>query len=163
MWQWRLVADCSIIEAWTRVKMTVYWTKVWNYNEPVGPLQFSAEGWREDARNKLEPGDLVVLVGTKGEPTQEGEQGRVLGLMEPTRERVLSLDFDLPTRPEDFDDRHNYKWPYGLLNRHAWRIIDREPLEVISSRPFYMDAVLWLVALRDAEAAKVMALRREPA
>jgi len=30
----------------------------------VGPLQFSTQGWRENALEKLQPGDLVVLVGT---------------------------------------------------------------------------------------------------
>jgi hypothetical protein len=121
------------------------------------------DGYRQEARNKLQPGDLVVLVGTKGERTAGDEQGRLLGIMEPTTESVLSLDFDLPTRPEHFDDAENYRWPYALLNRSAWRILDRQPLEAVSDRPFYIDAAVRLVEVTDAEAAKVMALRREPA
>jgi hypothetical protein len=143
--------------------MTVYLTKVWGFSEPVGPLQFGAEGWRERAQEVLNPGDLVVLVGTKREPTPEAEWGRLLGMMEPTTEPVLWLDFDLPTRPEDFDEQNNYKWPYGLLNRRAWRIIERQPLEAISNRSFNMDAAAGIVPLTDAEASKAMTLRREPA
>lgn len=143
--------------------MTVYLTKVWGFSEPVGPLQFSTEGWRDRARRSLRPGDLVVLVGTKGPPTDEDERGRLLGIMEPTTEPVLSLDFDLPTRPEHFDESANYKWPYGLLNRNAWRLLDRPLLEDISDRSFNMDAVLGLVELTSMEADRILALGRTEA
>ena len=144
--------------------MTIYLTKVWSFSEPVGPLQFSTEGWRERARHEqLKPGDLVILVGTKNERTVEADRGLILGMMEPTIEPVFSLDFNLPTRLVDFDEQNNYKWPYGLLNHRAWRMIDRKPLEFISDRNFYMDSAQGLVPLTDAEAAKVMELRKEPA
>jgi hypothetical protein len=143
--------------------MTVYLTKVWGFSEPVGPLQFSTEGWRDRARRSLRPGDLVVLVGTKGPPTVDDERGRLLGVMEPTTEPVLSLDFDLPTRPEHFDESANYKWPYGLLNRNAWRLLDRPLLEDISDRSFNMDSALGLVELTPAEAERILALRRTEA
>lgn len=141
--------------------MTVYLTKVWGFSEPCGPLQFSTEGWRDRARAELQPGDLVILVGTKGEPTDEAEQGRVLGMMEPTNQIVLSMDFDLPTRTHDFNDEGKYRWPYGLLNWRAWEIPVRPPLEEISTRRFRSDAASGIVALSDDEAAKVMQLDRE--
>jgi hypothetical protein len=75
--------------------MTVYFTKVWSFDVPVGPLQFSTRGWRDRARQMLKGGDLVALVGTKGEPTADTDRGRLLGIMEPTTELVRSLDFDL--------------------------------------------------------------------
>jgi hypothetical protein len=55
--------------------MTIYMTKVWRFDEPVGPLQFSTPGWRDRVRADLKPGDLVVLVGTKTENTDENERG----------------------------------------------------------------------------------------
>lgn len=143
--------------------MTVYLTKVWGFTEPVGPLQFSTEGWRDRARRSLRSGDLVVLVGTKGPPTVDDERGRLLGVMEPTTEPVLSLDFDLPTRPEHFDESANYKWPYGLLNRNAWRLLDRPLLEDISDRSFNMDSALGLVELTPTETERILALRRTEA
>lgn len=141
--------------------MTVYLTKVWGFREPCGPLQFSMEGWRDRARAELKPDDLVILVGTKGDPTDTGDRGRILGMMEPTTQIVLSMDFDLPTREVHFNDAGEYRWPYGLLNRRAWRIPTRPLLEEVSTRPFAMDAVSGIVLLTGEEAAKVMRLPRE--
>jgi hypothetical protein len=141
--------------------MTVYFTKVWGFDAPVGPLQFSTQGWRDRAREMLKPGDLVVLVGTKGEPTADANRGRLLGMMEPTPERVMSLDFDLSIAPNHYNEDGEYKWPYGLLNRRAWKLIDRPPLEEISDRRFSMDAALGIVTFTDREAAEVLKLRRE--
>lgn len=94
--------------------MAFYLTKVWGFSVPCGPLQFSTRGWRNRAREKLSPGDLVVLVGTKEPPTTDEEQGRLLGIMEPTTNPVMSLDFPLETFPHDFTEQ-GYRWPYGLL------------------------------------------------
>jgi hypothetical protein len=84
--------------------------------------------------------------------------------MEPTTQPTFWQDFDLATRSEHFDEDGEYRWPYGLLNRAAWRIlgVDRRPLEEISSREFYMDAALGIVPLTETEAASAMALAREP-
>jgi len=72
--------------------MTLYMTKVWGWGTPVGPLQFSTKGWRENALEKLQPGDQVALVGTMGDQTSDDMKGRLLGVMEPTTEPVMSLD-----------------------------------------------------------------------
>jgi hypothetical protein len=139
--------------------MTTYMTKVWGFSVPSGPLQFGANGRRESARQILKPGDLVVLVGTKGAETSPEKQGRVLGMMEQTTEVVSSLDFDLQKREVDFDEEGNYRWPFGLLIRRAWKF--EEPyrtFEDISPRPFGMDAASGIVALTDDEAARVLGL-----
>jgi hypothetical protein len=141
--------------------MTVYVTKVWDFSWPVGPLPFRTEGWRANARRQLKPGDIVALVGTKGPPTAEADRGRLLGIIEPTTEPVSTLDFDVVTRPEHYDEDQNYKWPFGLLNRRAWRLIDRPMLEEISNRQFSMDAASTIIELTDDEAARVNSLRRE--
>ena len=129
--------------------MTVYLTKVWGFDAPVGPLAFSFEGWRDRARKMLRPGDLVLLVGTKSAPTPEEDQGRLLGMMEPTTEPVMALDYDLRPRPQDFDQARRYRWPYGLINLRAWRFPDHPPLERISERRFNMDAVQGIAPLTD--------------
>jgi len=139
--------------------MTMYMTKVWGFSVPSGPLQFGANGRRESARQVLKPGDFVVLVGTKGPETSPEKQGRVLGMMEPTTEVVSSLDFDLQKREIDFDEEGNYRWPYGLLIRRAWKFEEPyQAFENISSRPFGMDAASGIVALTDDEAGKVLSL-----
>jgi hypothetical protein len=94
--------------------MTLYLTKTWGFSSPSGPLQFSTNGWRTNARNALKSGYMVLIVGTKGSETDEDEQGRILGLMEPTKHVVSSLDYDLIRGPQDLDAAGNYKWPFGL-------------------------------------------------
>lgn len=139
-------------------------TKVWGFGEPVGPLQFSTEGWRRRARSQLRPGDTVVLVGTMGPETQADEQNRLLGLMEPTAEPVMALDYLKADREEDFNERGEYKWPFGLLNKAAWRFDEpRIRLAEISDRSFAMDSAQGIVPLTPAEATRVMALPRTPA
>ena len=142
--------------------MTIYMTKVWGFGVPCGPLQFSTNGWRENAREVLQPGDLVVCVGTKGEETAPRSQGRLLGMMEPTTEVARSFDFELQTRAVDYDDEGNYRWPYALLNRRAWRFSEPRPLlEEISSRSFAMDSALGIVPLTADEAARIESLPKE--
>lgn len=142
--------------------MTVYITKVWGFGVPCGPLQFSTRGWRDRARKEISPGDLVVLVGTKEPPTADEDQGRLLGIMEPTTEPVMSLDFPLETAPQHFTEDNEYRWPYGLINRGAWKLLDRPVLEEISSRRFSMEAALGIVPLAAEEADRILSLRREP-
>jgi hypothetical protein len=135
-------------------------TKVWGLSVPCGPLQFSTAGWRDNARDILMPGDLVVVVGTKGEQTNQELQGRALGIMEPTTEIVSTLDFDLETRVSDFDGEGNYRWPYGLLNLRAWEFLAPPLFEDISSRRFGMDAASGIVPLMADEAQRIDGLQR---
>src|SRR5262245_32770607 len=73
----------------------MYMTKVWRFMAPHGPLQFSEPGWRDGSRDKFKPGDLVAMVGTKDAPTPPEKRGRLLGLVEPTREICTVRDFGL--------------------------------------------------------------------
>jgi hypothetical protein len=139
--------------------MAIFITKVWGFDAPVSPLQFSSPGWRNNALKQLSPGDLVVLVGTHGDETPEAIRGRLVGIMEPTKELVKSLDFAVRQRPTDFVDGE-YKWPYGLLNLKAWSLPERPLLSDISDRKFSMDSAQGIVPLTDGEAARVLALRR---
>lgn len=142
--------------------MTVYMTKTWGFDVPCGPLQFSERGWRDRARDMLSAGDLVVIVGTKGELTPVEEQGMVLGLMEPSSSPVSSLDFDLVRRASDLDDSGNYRWPYGLELRNAWRFSDpRSRFSDLVKRRFGRNSAQGIVELTPTEAAKILDLPRE--
>lgn len=132
-------------------------TKVWGWGAPVGPMQFSTNGWRKNALGQLEPGDRVVLVGTMGDQTPDDMKGRLLGVMEPSREPVMSLDFDVRARPSDFVNG-KYKWPVGLMNLRAWSLPERPKLSDVSDRKFSMDSTRGIVALTDEETDKVQAL-----
>jgi hypothetical protein len=142
--------------------MTMYLTKTWGFDAPCGPLQFSLNGWRENARKMLKPGDLVVIVGTTGDETAPDERGMILGLMEPTTIIVSSLDYALVSEPKDFDENGRYRWPFGLELRNAWQFsAPRTKLSSIIARNFHMDAALGIVPLEEAEAARIVALPRE--
>ena len=141
--------------------MTLYMTKTWGFRTPSGPLQSSTNGWRTNARSTLETGDMVVIVGTKGAETDDDEQGRILGLMEPTRHIVSSLDYDLIRGPQDLDPAGNHKWPFGLELLRAWRFDDPRPLLTdITPRGFHMDSAEGIVRLESSEATSILALPR---
>jgi hypothetical protein len=141
--------------------MSIFLTKVWGFGVPFGPLQFSQKGYRETARSILSAGDLVVLVGTEGPQTQDDEKGRLLGLVEPTTEPVLSLDYPLLRLADDINEHGVYRWPFGLITKNAWKIIDRPLLKDISQRKFDMTSVSGIVPLFPAEVDRVLSLRRE--
>lgn len=142
--------------------MTLYMKKTWGFGVPSGPLQFSTQGARDNARRFLNPEDLVVIVGTQGEPTQGHEQNKILGLVEPTKMAISSLDYLFQRRPQDFDEQGNYRWPYGLELRAAWRFLEpRAYLADVSQRNFGREGVLGLVELLPAEEARILALPRE--
>ena len=137
--------------------MRLFLTKVWGWGLPVGPLQFSTSGWRERARSMIEPGDRVILVGTKGERTPDNMKGRILGAMAPTKDRVMSLDFAVPRFDGDNNDGQ-YKWPYGLNNSRAWSFPSRPLLSDLIARPFNMDSAQGIVPLTDEEAKRIIDL-----
>ncbi len=140
--------------------MKVFLTKTWGFDEPCGPLQFGDSGRRESARRDLRTGDLVVIVGTKGEPTAERDRGMVLGLMQPSTIPVPSSAYRLSVRQIDLvGDR--YRWPFALKIHRAWRFDEpRWKLEDITARRFNMDAASGIVELEQAEAAAILALPR---
>ena len=141
--------------------MVLYLTKVWGFSDPSGPLSFNSQGARNTARSKLQDGDLVVNVGTLGGETLESERGRVLGIMQPTKEVVSALDFDLNAPAGHFDDAGNYRWPFGLTNLKAWILDEPRPLLVeITARRFYMDAATGIVPLEEAEATRILGYPR---
>lgn len=141
--------------------MTVYMTKTWGFDSPSGPLQFRNKGARDRVRAELNLGDLVVIVGTLGDETAEAERGKILGLMEPTIEPAQSLDFGLRRQPTDFDEHGNYRWPFGLELRRAWRFTQPwAHFATYSERRFGMESAQSIVPLLPDEAEAILALPR---
>lgn len=144
--------------------MAVYFKKYWGFPEPAGPLVFSRAGWRERARKDLVDGDLVIIAGTTGEETAEPDRGLVLGILEPSREPVAAIDFiDKDYVPEhQLDSDGHYRWPYGLLTRRAWKLVDRPPLrDLLRQHRNNREGASGLCLLTDEEAALVGRLRKE--
>lgn len=137
--------------------MAMFMTKVWGFSEPCGPLVFRLDGLRKNAIEMLQPGDRVILVATMGREVEPGDRGRILGMMEPTRHPVASLDFELVIRPVDRDEQGSYRWPFGLLIRRAWAFDHPRPLlGDLTDRTFHIDAAQGIVPILAEEEARIL-------
>lgn len=142
--------------------MTLFMKKTWGFSEPCGPLQFSKRGSRENARRDLQPGDRVVIVGTETDDTDPEERGMILGMMEPTTTPVMSLDFSVRRRRQDYNKDGEYKWPFALALHRAWRASPKVRFKEITERNYTMDGVGGIVALTAGESSQVERLSFEP-
>jgi hypothetical protein len=141
----------------------MYMKKKWGFRSPCGPLVFSNRGSRDGARNRLKPDDIVVIVGTKSNDTEEeSERGMILGLMEPSDVPVSSLDFSLGDSPRHLDANGVYRWPYGLELRKAWRFDPPlRPFLSVCDRLNNMQGISDIVELTDSEEAEIWGLSKQ--
>jgi hypothetical protein len=142
--------------------MTMFVSKVWGFDNPSGPLVFNSAGWRANSAQRLQPGDRVILVGTKGEETPEADRNRVLGMMEPSTVAVATSDFPLPNPTDQrmFRVDGSYRWPFGLLNYRAWEFEPGLFLDEVAQRegnPFGSAAAAGIVPLTAEEEVRVLA------
>lgn len=98
----------------------VFFTYVWGPpGNPSWPLTFSKKAARSHALKVLTEGDLVFTVGTKREPTDPQDQGRVLGVFRVSDLEVNTQDYDLPKSPKFDGARH---FPFALHPIAVWEI-----------------------------------------
>jgi len=127
-------------------------------------VAFGKEGSRDALITASSPGDLIVYVGTQGEPTAESERGRLLGIAEFARIAVDVRDLIDPAtlRPFDVNADGSPAWPKGLPILRAWRF--REPrlklIDVLREQLTF-EATVRAVELDEADARAVLALPRE--
>ncbi|WP_156800938.1 hypothetical protein [Oceaniovalibus guishaninsula] len=107
-----------------------YWTKVWGGpGEPATEaLLFSKKGARDSALKKVRRGDIVVYLTSDAAEADSMLRGRVCGAVEIAGAPVLAEDLDLPGRARDvdFNDRGDFRWPFGITIRRSWRVMDKE-------------------------------------
>jgi hypothetical protein len=141
--------------------MALWMTKVWGFDIPAGPLQFSRPGDRTNALRDLKPGDKVVLVGTMNAGhTVEADRGKILGIVEPTNRLVRSLDFDIARHPNDMEDG-SFKWPHGIHISRAWRVLEPPLLSDVTVRKFGQNSATAIVQLTEIEAEQIQRLEIE--
>ncbi len=140
--------------------MTVFLTKVWGFDEPCGPLVFSALGWRANAERKLKPGDLVAVVGTLNDHPADDDIGALLGMMQPSLTRVSTLDYPIVRNKDTVDAAGNYRWPYGLKNEKAWTFDGKPEFKALVPRRFGTSAATGIEELTPEEASAVLAQPR---
>ena len=137
--------------------MKLFLSKVRNWDVPVGPMQFSSSGWRENAFRQLLPGDRIVLAGTKSLGVPEDVKGNLLGAIEPSGEFVDTLDFIVPERSDDFTNG-KYRWPCSLMNRRAWSLPPNIKLKDICHRKIGRISARTIVPLNVEEEERILAL-----
>ena len=125
-------------------------------------MVFNSKGMRENALSKLRPADRVILVGTFGPETAEGDRNRVLGMMEPSQEPIRTADFISGTHTDRrlFNPDGSYRWPFGLVNHRAWSFEPGLFLADVAPRPgnpFGSPAAAGIVALTDDEEKRILA------
>jgi hypothetical protein len=131
--------------------------------DPVGyPVAvFGIEGNRDALISMSGPGDLLVFVGTLGEPTPVGERGRLLGLVEFAPIAVATEDFVDRTalRAHDLNPDGTLVWPKALPILRAWRFDDPrfKLIDVLKEQLTY-EATVRAVLLDADDSAAVLAL-----
>jgi hypothetical protein len=131
--------------------------------DPVGyPVAaFGIEGNRDALISMSGPGDLLVFVGTQGEPTPVGERGRLLGLVEFAPIAVATEDFvdRSALRAHDLNPDGTLVWPKALPILRAWRFDDPrfKLIDVLKEQLTY-EATVRAVLLDADDSAAVLAL-----
>ena len=143
--------------------MKLFATRVWGFDPVKWPaVTFGLDGNRDNLLRNSTVGDAVVFVGTQGQPTQEKERGRLLGIAQFGRHPVEPLDVlkNADIAPDNFDERGNFKWPKALLMTRAWRFSDDPPpklVDVLEAQLPY-NATAQAVELSEADTNAVRAL-----
>ncbi|CAO4145459.1 hypothetical protein LPLAFNJD_LOCUS1946 [Methylorubrum aminovorans] len=147
--------------------MRIFAKRFYGFDPLTRPVvAFGKEGNRDALITASSPGDLIVYVGTQGEPTVEAERGRLLGIAEFARVAVDARDLIDPAtlRPFDLNPDGSLAWPKGLPILRAWRF--QEPrlklLDILREQLTY-EATVRAVELDEVDTRAVLALPREEA
>lgn len=111
----------------------VFLTKVWGFDPETYPaLGFNSEGGRLKFLKESAPGDWVVLAGTRGAPTEPGDQGRLLGKVQLGPEEIdveqVVRSVGTPIPDDHYNDDGRYRWPFGLPLIAAERFLEKPDL-----------------------------------
>lgn len=139
----------------------IFASRFWGFSPEIHPaVTFGLDGNRDRLLQLSRSSDLVLFVGTMGEPTEEDEQGRLLGLAQFGRIPVDALDLlDSGSLPEHSFKNGQYKWPKALAMLRAWRFDEPRPLLVdVLQRQLPMYATVGVVELDDIDRAAVLRL-----
>ena len=116
----------------------VFFTYVWGPpGNPAWPMTFATKAARSHARKVLTEGDLVFTVGTKGEPTAQQDQGRVLGVFRVSDLEVNTQDYGLPRRHKNPEFDSVTRFPFALHPNAVWEITspDNKFAELVGEVP----------------------------
>lgn len=99
-----------------------FFTLAWGFDPYQFPAWgFSTRGAANSFISKYTAGDWLIVVATGGDPTEERDRGRVLGMLQVSSgSQVQDLDsiiknLDGPKDPKIFDGDGIFKWRHGFL------------------------------------------------
>lgn len=97
----------------------LFLTKTWGWSPETHPtFGFSKEGARFKYLREARPGDWIVIAGTKGQPTDPHEQGRLLGMCRVGHEKVDGAAIMAAVGTElteaELDEDGHYRWPWAM-------------------------------------------------
>ncbi|CAN7383904.1 hypothetical protein LJR016_002258 [Devosia sp. LjRoot16] len=104
--------------------MKLFATKVWgtSLDQGVPIATFGSNGHVNRLLKLASHGDRLIFVGTKTSRTRPELQGRILSMAEFGFQPLRSLDYfkreDLD--PRDFDEKGNFKFPFGVPIVRGW-------------------------------------------
>lgn len=121
-------------------------TKVWGFSPETYPiLGFNSEGARSKYLGESEPGDWLLLAGTKSFPTHPDQQGRLLGKVQLGIDQVdvesILKSINTPIPDDHYNEKGKYKWPFGLPMIKGEHFVDTPDLADIFGS--YLTGMQW--------------------
>ena len=144
----------------------IYGTRFWGFSPEDEPfVAFLHEGTRDRLVRTAQPGDMIVVLGTKTNNTAPEDQGRLLGLVEFAHTSVFADDLisDRTLSKSELFENGKFKWPYALPAVRSWRFPDKPLVEDVIGRQLSMAAITDVDELTDTEAEAVLNLNRAEA
>lgn len=142
--------------------MTVYATKYWAFGRAWPVVSFSQVGTTERLLRTWQPGDAMLIIGTKSAPTLPEDRGRILGWFDYRAERVVVREII----PRALHPLFGERWPFGLKTVRGWRCVDKPPADLILPRfhapRYWRTLAVACEALSAAEERAVRALAYTP-
>ena len=141
--------------------MQVFAKRVFRFDPVARPIvAFGIEEYRAALIEVSQPGDVIVFVGTTGEPTLETDRGRLLGIAEFA---PIPIDASSIVDLEAFDgfelgDDGTPKWPKALPILRAWAYEPKLKLIDVLKEQLTFEATLRAVRLEDDDANTVLAM-----
>lgn len=141
----------------------VFGTWFWGFDPVRHPFAGFTHKGSLDTLLKGRPGDLILVVGTQGDPTPEVERGRALGLIEFLHTPMQAEDLIPPgtALPDRLFENGRFKWPFAVPAARAWRLPSRPHIKDLIGRQLTSAAITGTDRLSPEEAQAVLTLETE--
>ncbi|MBG7616138.1 hypothetical protein IWC96_12745 [Brevundimonas sp. BAL450] len=160
----RVPAEAYAAYSADRGEPQVFGTWFWGFDPTGHPFAgFTHAGSRDALIARSRPGDLILAVGTQGEPTVEESRGRALGLIEFVRSPMNAEDLIPPGTelPDRLFENGVFKWPHAVPAARAWLFPDKPRIRDVIGRQLTSAAITGTDKLSSDEVARILELEIE--